>query len=108
MAPVITPVQTSADFPASTAVVVIGGGIVGLSAALNLAERGIPVVVLEKGRIAGEQSSRNLGWVRKMLRAKKDIPMAQASDRLWAGMPARVAADVGYREAGILYVARTE
>src|SRR5581483_5134749 len=70
--------------------------------------RGIPVVVLEKGRIAGEQSSRNLGWVRKMARAKNDIPLSLAAERLWAQMPARVGADVGYRQAGILYVARTE
>ena len=33
-------------------VVIIGGGIVGVSAALTLAERNIPVVLLEKGHIA--------------------------------------------------------
>lgn len=108
MAPVIVPVQTSADLPASTTVVVIGGGIVGLMAALTLAERGVPVVVLEKGRIAAEQSSRNLGWIRKMSREKADVPLAVASDQLWAEMPQRTGADVGYRQAGIMYVARTE
>ncbi|ARR55198.1 D-amino-acid oxidase [Rhizorhabdus wittichii DC-6] len=108
MAPKIAPVQTSPGIPASTAVVVIGGGIVGLTAALTLAERGIPVVVLEKGRIAGEQSSRNLGWIRKMGRSAPDVPMSVASDRLWAEMPERVSADVGYRQAGIMYLARTE
>ena len=108
MAPKIQPVTTSTDFPASTTVVVIGGGIVGIAAALTLAERGIPVVVLEKGRIAGEQSSRNLGWVRKMGRAAPDVPMSLAADKLWAGMPARVGAEVGYRQAGIMYLASTE
>lgn len=108
MVPNITPVQTSTEFPSSTTVVIIGGGIVGLTAALTLAERNIPVVVLEKGRIAGEQSSRNLGWVRKTNRLPDDIPLAQASDRLWAQMPERVGSDVGYRQAGIMFVARNE
>ena len=108
MAPLISPVQASTELPASTTFLIIGGGIVGLTAALTLAERGIPVVVLEKGRIAGEQSSRNLGWVRKMGRAAPDVPLSVASDRLWEAMPGRVGADVGYRKAGIMYLARTE
>jgi glycine/D-amino acid oxidase-like deaminating enzyme len=108
MAPVITPVQTSSDFPSSTTVVVIGGGIVGICTALSLAERGVPVVVLEKGRLAGEQSSRNLGWVRKMNRGVPDVPLALATDQLWAEMPQRVGVDVGYRQSGIMYVARNQ
>ncbi len=102
------PVTTSPDLPAATTVVVIGGGIVGLTAALTLAERGIPVVVLEKGRVGLEQSSRNLGWVRKMGRAAPDVPLSLASDRLWEGMAERVGVDVGYRRTGIMYLARTE
>lgn len=108
MAPAITPVQTSPDLPKETTVVVIGAGIVGLTAALTLAERGIPVVVLEKGRVAAEQSSRNLGWCRKMGRSAPDVPMAVAADQLWAEMPQRVGVDVGYRQTGIMYLARTE
>ncbi|ATN32275.1 D-amino-acid oxidase [Rhizobium sp. ACO-34A] len=108
MSPAQLPVHTSSVHPASTTVVVIGAGIVGLTAALTLAERGIPVVVLEKGRVGAEQSSRNLGWVRKMGRSAPDVPMSLASDRLWAEMPARVGMDVGYRQAGIMYLARTE
>ncbi len=45
---------------------VIGGGIAGVATALELAERGIDVVLLEKGEIAAEQSSRNWGWCRQM------------------------------------------
>lgn len=108
MSPSIDPVQTSNTLPPATTVVIIGAGIIGLTAALTLAERGIPVVVLEKGRIAGEQSSRNLGWVRKTSRHADDIPLALAADRLWAQMPERVGADVGYRQAGIMFIARNE
>lgn len=108
MAPVISAVQTSTLFPASTTIVIIGGGIVGLTAALTLAERNVPVVVLEKGRIAGEQSSRNLGWVRKTSRHAEDIPLAQAADGLWKGMAQRVGCETGYRQAGIMFLAREE
>lgn len=107
-APAILPVTTSQDMPRATSVAIIGGGIVGLTAALTLAERGIPVVVLEKGRIAAEQSSRNLGWIRKTNRAVADIPLAAAADTLWAQMPGRVGSDLGYRRNGIMFVAGSE
>lgn len=106
-APEIAPVATSPEMPRDSEVVVIGGGIVGLATALCLAERGVPVTVLEKGRIAGEQSSRNLGWVRKVMRPPVDLPMAQAAERLWSQMPQRVGEDCGFRQTGITYVART-
>ena len=108
MAPRIAPVATATDHPATTAVVIIGGGIVGLTAALTLAERGVAVTVLEKGRLAGEQSSRNLGWIRKTSRAARDVPMAVAADGLWARMNERTGTDVGYRRSGIMFLARTE
>ncbi len=108
MAPEISPVSTSPALPKTTAVVIIGGGIVGLSTALALAERNVPVVVVEKGRIAGEQSSRNLGWVRKVMRPPVDLPMAQAAERLWSEMPTRIGDDCGFRQAGIAYVSRTQ
>jgi glycine/D-amino acid oxidase-like deaminating enzyme len=88
--------------------VIIGGGIVGLTAALTLAERGIPVVLLEKGHLAGEQSSRNLGWIRKTSRSAFDVPLSQQADILWKSMPERTGVDVGYRSAGIMFLARTE
>lgn len=108
MSPTIDPVHTHHKHPDATTVVIIGGGIIGLTAALTLAERNIPVVVLEKGRIAGEQSSRNLGWVRKTNRHADDIPLALAADRLWAQMPERVGCDVGYRQAGIMFIGRND
>lgn len=95
MAPKIAPVTTSDVLPKNTTVAIIGGGIVGLSAALTLAERGIPAVVMEKGRIGAEQSSRNLGWVRKTSRHAADIPMAKLAGDLWAKMPQRTGMNVG-------------
>ncbi|WP_426357468.1 NAD(P)/FAD-dependent oxidoreductase [Pseudocolwellia sp. HL-MZ19] len=100
--------ETLDELPQSASVVIIGGGIVGVTAALALAERNISVVLLEKGHIAGEQSSRNLGWIRKTSRHLHDVPLALAADKLWAGMPERIGSDVGYKKAGIMFLARTE
>lgn len=94
--------------PARAGVVVIGGGIIGTSTALELAERGVDVVLCEKGIIAGEQSSRNWGWCRQMGRDPREIPLIQESMRAWRGMNERVGAETGYRECGILYLCETE
>lgn len=100
--------NTTDELPKETRVVIIGGGIVGVSAALTLAERNIPVVLIEKGHIAGEQSSRNLGWVRKTSRHAADVPLAMAADRLWSEMPQRVGHSLGYQQAGIMFLAKND
>jgi glycine/D-amino acid oxidase-like deaminating enzyme len=107
MSPRIDPVLTTSELPAKADVVVIGGGIVGASTALSLAERGVSVVLCEKGTIAGEQSSRNWGWCRKMGRDLAEVPLAVESLRLWQGMNARTNAETGFRRTGIVYLCAT-
>lgn len=94
--------------PARTSVVVIGGGIAGTCTAFFLARAGIPVVLAEKGRIGGEQSSRNWGWCRTMGRDRREIPLSIESLRLWRAMNGLVGDETGYREAGIVYACETE
>ena len=86
MGPVVDPVESDAKLPERTDVVVIGGGIMGTSTAWALAQRGVDVTLCEKGHIGGEQSSRNWGWVRKMGRDSREIPLIIESLRLWEGL----------------------
>jgi glycine/D-amino acid oxidase-like deaminating enzyme len=104
-APLYTRVAGDPALPGAVDVAVIGGGIIGASAALELAARGLRVAICEKGEIGGEQSSRNWGWVRRMGRDVAEVPLAMEARGLWQAMRQRVGRDVGYREAGILYVA---
>lgn len=108
MGPTPDYVASDAALPRRVEVVIIGGGIIGASTALELAERGISVVLCEKGRIAAEQSSRNWGWVRKMGRDPREIPLILEAARLWEGLETRVGAATGYRRSGIVYACNDE
>ena len=94
--------------PTRADAVVIGAGIIGICTALELAERGLSVVVVEKGEVAAEQSSRNWGWCRQMGRDAREIPLVLESLKIWAGMNARVNAETGFRQCGIAYLSETE
>jgi glycine/D-amino acid oxidase-like deaminating enzyme len=80
--------------------VVIGGGIVGCSAALELTRRGLAVALCEKGWIAGEQSGRNWGWCRLTGRDSREIELMRESLRIWDGLDAATGADTGFRRSG--------
>jgi glycine/D-amino acid oxidase-like deaminating enzyme len=108
MAPPVDPVTSDPTLPATTRVVVIGGGIIGVCTAFFLARKGVPVVLCEKGEIAGEQSSRNWGWCRKMARDPLELPLAIEALRLWPEMNGLVEAETGFRRSGIVYLCRTE
>ena len=106
--PVIDLVAPDHSLPKRAAVCVIGGGIAGVATALELAERGLDAVVLEKGEIAAEQSSRNWGWCRQMGRDPRELPLIGVSLSLWDGMNQRIGAETGFIRCGILYLCETE
>ena len=71
--------QSPINPPVNADVVIIGGGIIGVSTAYFLAKEGIKVCLCEKGYISGEQSGRNWGFVRIQGRDEREIPMVQES-----------------------------
>jgi glycine/D-amino acid oxidase-like deaminating enzyme len=81
--PVVDLVASAETPPRRVDVVIVGGGIIGVSAALFLAERKIATLLCEKGIIAGEQSGRNWGWCRTMGRDPRELPLAIESLKLW-------------------------
>ena len=103
--PKIEHVIPNQTFPKKADAVIIGAGIIGICTALELAERGLKVVVVEKGEVAAEQSSRNWGWCRQTGRDPREIPLILESLKIWHGMNERVNGDTGFRECGIAYLA---
>lgn len=104
----LTLVETSPDLPTDADVVVIGGGIIGAFTAYYLAKRGMKVALIEKGRIGGEQSSRNWGWCRQQNRDARELPMATKSLELWEQFGAQTGEQTGFTRCGLLYLSNDE
>jgi glycine/D-amino acid oxidase-like deaminating enzyme len=106
MSPPVDRIPSDERLPEAADVVIIGGGIIGVSAALHLARQGRSVALIEKGHVGAEQSSRNWGWCRVQGRDPEEIPLAQASLRLWGDMNEVIGGEAGFRRTGILRATR--
>ncbi|MFI5032037.1 MAG: NAD(P)/FAD-dependent oxidoreductase [Reyranellales bacterium] len=104
MSPPVQPVASDEKLPKSADVVVIGAGIAGCTAAYELAKRDFSVALIEKGRVGGEQSSRNWGWVRQQHRDLRELPLAMKSLEIWGTLNEEIGAETGFRRTGLVYV----
>jgi len=108
MGPYVDSILPDPALPARTGIVVIGGGIIGASAAWHLARRGLAVVLCEKAYIACEQSSRNWGWCRQAGRDPREMPLIIESLRQWRELDGLLGSSTGFRSCGVMYVAESQ
>lgn len=106
MSPPVNRIPSDERLPEAVDVVVIGGGVIGVSSAYHLARKGLSVALVEKGHVAGEQSSRNWGWCRQQGRARAEIPLAREALRLWEELQEEAGADTGFRRTGVLFLTK--
>lgn len=89
-------------------VAIIGGGIVGCSAALHLRQRGVSVVLIERGVCGTQASGVNYGGVRRQGRALAELPIAIRSREIWSRLPQLIGTDGEFVVSGHLKLARSD
>jgi sarcosine oxidase, subunit beta len=81
-------------------VVIVGGGIMGASAAFFLRQRGVSVALLERGLVGQQASGVNFGNVRRQGRYLPQLPLAHRSRAIWGNLPALIGHDAEFIATG--------
>ncbi len=91
-----------------TDVAIVGGGIMGASAAFALRRMGIGVTLLERDACGARASGVNYGGVRRQGRPLSQLPLAQRAHGIWSRLPELIGIDGEYTRSGHLKLARSE
>lgn len=91
-----------------TDVAIVGGGIVGASAALALRQMGLQVALLERDLCGSRSSGVNYGGVRRQGRPLSQLPLAQRAHRIWGRLAELIGTDGEYLRSGHFKIARSE
>lgn len=75
-------------------VIIVGGGIMGASAAFFLRQRGMSVLLLERGLIGQQASGVNFGNTRRMGRPIEQLPLSNRARETWLKFKELFGADV--------------
>lgn len=88
-----------------TDVLIIGGGLMGFSTALQLAKRGRRCIVLDKDSPGRHASGVNAGGLRQLNRHPAEIPLSVAAAEMWHNIKSLVDSDCDTRFPGQIRVA---
>lgn len=89
-------------------VIIVGGGIVGTSAALKLRNFGLTVCLLERGVCGSRSSGINYGGVRRQGRSLAQMPLTQRAHSIWGRLKEIIGIDGEYVRSGHLKLARSQ
>lgn len=88
-------------------VIVIGGGLHGLSAGLYLARAGQRVAILEESWVGRHSSGGSAAGVRTLLRSIKELPISFEANDMWHNISSIVGDSCGFHADGQIRVAET-
>jgi glycine/D-amino acid oxidase-like deaminating enzyme len=89
----------------NTDVIIIGGGLMGASTALQLSMRGLRCVVLDKDSPGRHASGANAGGLRQLNRDPAEIPLTVAAAEMWRDIESLVDSDCDVRFPGQIRLA---
>lgn len=98
----------SAAMSAASDVIIVGGGLMGSSAALFLRGHGMSVTLLETDLIGRQASGTNFGNVRRQGRPMHQLPLANRAIAIWRQSRELLGADVEYLQSGHIRVCYRE
>jgi len=95
--------------PKSSDIVIIGGGVMGASAAYHLAKRGAQVTLLEKAPSFGEASTgKCAGGIRHQFSTEVNIRLSIESFKMMARFPDELEQEIGFNQIGYLFLLEKE
>jgi sarcosine oxidase subunit beta len=89
-------------------VLIIGGGLMGYSTALQLAKRGKQCIVVEKDSPGRHASGVNAGGLRQLNRHPAEIPLSVAAAEMWHNIKSLVDSDCDARFPGQVRIAEND
>jgi sarcosine oxidase subunit beta len=90
--------------PARADVVVVGGGVMGTSAAFHLAEAGVDVLLLERGQLAGGSTSKAAGGVRAQFSDPLNITLGARGLEAFARFTERPGQEIDLHRNGYMFL----
>jgi sarcosine oxidase, subunit beta len=92
----------------TTDVLVIGGGIIGVSAAYFLSRRKVDAILVEKNAVGREASGSTAGTMSFQNKKIEVVPLVQEALRVWAGLQDDLGDAIEFRQPGGFRVAESE
>jgi sarcosine oxidase, subunit beta len=96
--------RSASALPESASVVIVGGGVVGTSAAFHLAEAGADVVLIERASLGSGSTSKAAGGVRTQFSDVLNIEIAKRSLDAFRDFGRRPGWEIDLKQVGYLFV----
>ena len=88
--------------------VIVGGGVIGTSAAFHLAEAGVDVVLIERGQLGSGSTCKAAGGVRTQFSDVLNIEIAKRSMAAFLDFGRRPSWEIELKQVGYLFILTRE